>query len=64
MKPWQRFATTFCENSANLLKVKTIVTLSVVATFCALTLRGTIGSGDFLVIATAVITYYFTKDRN
>ena len=58
MNPWKQFLT----NIANLFKVKTIVTLAVVFTFCFLTIRGINASGEFLMIATAVVTYYFTKD--
>jgi ribose/xylose/arabinose/galactoside ABC-type transport system permease subunit len=48
-------------NIANLFKVKTIVTLAVVFTFCYLTHRGIQLSNEFVMIATAVVTYYFTK---
>ena len=58
MNPWQQFL----QNIANLFKVKTIITLIIVFTFCFLTIGGTFDGKDFLIIATAVITYYFTKD--
>lgn len=48
-------------NAANLLKVKTVVTIMVVATFCALTIRGDDISTEFTMLLTAVTTYYFAK---
>ena len=51
-------------NLANLFKVKTIVTLAVVFVFCFKTLHDLELSNEFVMIATAVITYYFTKNDN
>jgi len=48
-------------NLANLFKVKTIITLGVIAVFCFKTLQGTELSNEFIMIASAVVTYYFTK---
>lgn len=48
-------------NISNLLKVKTIVTLAIVFTFCFLTLGQMEISREFMYIAIAVITYYFAK---
>jgi hypothetical protein len=60
MKPWQQFLT----NLANLIKVKTLITFVVMFTFCVLTIRSGELSGEFVMIATAVITYYFTRDEH
>lgn len=48
-------------NLANLLRVKTIVTLTIVITFCLKTILDMSITSEFVMIATAVITYYFTK---
>ena len=47
------------KNLANLLKVKTIVTLLLTVVFCVLALKGTISSSDFLTVFTVVIAFYF-----
>ena len=47
------------KNAANLLKVKTIVTLLLTIVFCALALTGTISGADFLTVFTVVIAFYF-----
>ena len=51
-------------NSANLLKVKTILSLAVIITTCILTLKGVISVESFMAIASAIITYYFTKKED
>ena len=53
-------------NLANLLKVKTIVTVSVIAVFIVLSLRGFIEPGNVMMIVTAVISFYFgtVTERN
>ena len=51
-------------NLADLLKVKTIVTLVIVFTFCFKTLVGSEITSEFVMIATAVVTYYFTKGEH
>jgi hypothetical protein len=63
-KPGLRFIDILGANFANLFKVKTIITLCIVFTFCYLTIKGEFDGKDFLIIATAVITYYFTKESN
>ena len=50
---------TFKKNAANLLKVKTIVTLLLTVVFCVLALTGTISGADFLTVFTVVIAFYF-----
>ena len=49
----------FLENLANLIKVKTIVTLSVIAVFSVLALRGSISPDNVMLIVTSVIAFYF-----
>lgn len=44
---------------ANLLTVKSIVTIVLTAVFSALSLRGTISGTEFLTIFTVVIGFYF-----
>lgn len=51
-------------NLANLLKVKTILSLCVIITTCILTFRELISVEAFMAIASAIITYYFTKKEN
>lgn len=51
----------FIKNIANLFKVKTILSLCVIITTCVLTFRGIISVEAFMAIASAIITYYFTK---
>ncbi len=48
-------------NIANLFKVKTILSLTVIITTCILTFRNVISVEAFMAIASAIITYYFTK---
>lgn len=55
---------TILNNIANLLKVKSIISIAVVLTTCYLTCQGTIEVAIFMSMATAIITYYFTKDNN
>lgn len=50
---------TIKNNLANLLKVKTIVTILLTIVFCALALSGVITSADFLTVFTVVIAFYF-----
>ena len=47
------------KNLANLVKVKTIVTIIVMTVFSALALRGDIETKDVIIIVTAVISFYF-----
>lgn len=50
---------TLKKNLANLVKVKTIVTLAVIAVFSVLALRGSISPDNVMIIVTAVISFYF-----
>lgn len=47
------------KNIANLIKVKTIVTLVVIAVFTVLALEGAISSDNVMIIVTSVISFYF-----
>lgn len=46
-------------NLANLLKVKTIVTFSVIAVFAALAIRGEISADKVMIIVSSVVSFYF-----
>lgn len=54
----------FIKNLANLLKVKTILSLAVISTTCLLTYKNIISVEAFMAIASAIITYYFTKKED
>ena len=47
------------ENLANLIKVKTIVTLVVSSVFAVLALRGTISADNVMIIISMVVSFYF-----
>lgn len=49
----------FKNNLANLIKVKTIVTLVVIAVFSVLALKGNISPDNVMLIVTSVIAFYF-----
>ena len=49
----------FLKNLANLIKVKTIITLVVIAIFAVLALRGDITADNVMVIVSTVIAFYF-----
>lgn len=49
----------FIKNLAALVKVKTIVTLVVIAVFAVLALRGDITPDNVMVIVSSVIAFYF-----
>lgn len=46
-------------NFANLIKVKTIVTLIVIIVFAVLALRGDVSADNVMIIVTSVIAFYF-----
>lgn len=48
-------------NFANLFKVKTILSIAVILTVCVLTFKNVVSVEAFMAIASAIITYYFTK---
>ena len=47
------------KNLAALIKVKTIVTLTVITIFAVLALRGDISGDNVMVIVSTVIAFYF-----
>lgn len=49
----------FLKNFANLVKVKTIVTLVVMAVFAVLSLRGDITADNAMLVVSMVISFYF-----
>ena len=49
----------FLKNVANLIKVKTIVTLVVMAVFTVLALRGDITADNAMIIISMVVSFYF-----
>ena len=49
----------FMKNLANLIKVKTIVTLTVIAIFAVMAFRGDISADNVMVIVSTVIAFYF-----
>lgn len=50
---------TLKKNLANLVKVKTFVTLVVIAVFAVLALRGDITPDNVMVIVSTVVAFYF-----
>lgn len=51
------------KNIASLIKVKTIVTFAIVATFIVLALRGSISSENVMTITTTVVAFYFGTQK-
>ena len=49
----------FLKNLAGLVKVKTIVTLVVVAVFAVLALKGAISADNVMIIISMVVSFYF-----
>lgn len=47
------------KNIANLIKVKTIVTLVVITIFAVLSLRGVITPDNVMIVVSTVIAFYF-----
>lgn len=50
---------TLKENFAKLIKVKTFVTLTVIAVFAVLALRGDIAPDNVMTVVSMVIAFYF-----
>jgi hypothetical protein len=50
---------TLKKNLANLVKVKIFVTMTVIAVFAVLALRGDIPSDNVMVIVSTVVAFYF-----
>lgn len=49
----------FLKNLAALIKVKTLVTLVVIAVFAALALQDRISADNVMIIVSSVISFYF-----
>lgn len=49
----------FWKNLAALLKVKTVITLVIIAVLAVLSINGSIEPDKFLTIATMVVAFYF-----
>lgn len=49
----------FWKNLASMLKVKTIITLVIIAVLAVLSINGSIEPDKFLTIATMVVAFYF-----
>ena len=47
------------KNLAALVKVKTLVTVAVMAVFTVLSLRGTISADNAMIIISMVVSFYF-----
>lgn len=47
------------ENLANLIKVKTLVTIVVTSVFAVLALRGAISADNVMIIISMVVSFYF-----
>lgn len=47
------------QNLTNLIKVKTLVTLAVIAVFVTLSLRGRISPDNVMIIISMVVSFYF-----
>ena len=49
----------FLDNLANLVKVKTLVTMVVTGVFAVLALRGVISADNVMIIISMVVSFYF-----
>ena len=52
------------KNLANLIKVKTLVTLAVMLVFAILSLRGAITADNVMIVVSTVIAFYFGTQQN
>lgn len=50
---------TLKKNLANLIKVKTFLTVAVISVFCVMALRGDVSSDNVMIIVSNVIAFYF-----
>jgi hypothetical protein len=58
MKGWYTMKE-FAKNIANLVKVKTLVTIAVIAVFVVLALRGDISPDNVMIVVSTVVAFYF-----
>ena len=49
----------FLTNIANLIKVKTVVTFTVMAVFAVLSLKGAISPDNAMIVISMVVSFYF-----
>ena len=49
----------FLKNLANLIKVKTFVTVLVIMVFAVMAMQGRINSDNVMIIVSSVISFYF-----
>lgn len=49
---------------ANLIDVKSIVTITFTICFAVLSLKGTVSPADFITMFLVIITYYFSKKED
>ena len=54
----------FLKNMANLIKVKTAVTFTVMAVFAVLALKGAISADNAMIIISMVVSFYFGTQQN
>ena len=54
----------FLKNIANLIKVKTMVTIAVITVFAVLALRGSITADNVMIVVTTVIAFYFGTQQS
>lgn len=54
----------FKEKLANLIKVKTLVTLAVVTVFGVLALKGAITADNVMIVLSTVISFYFGTQQS
>ena len=60
MSPWQQFL----KNIINLVEIKAILTLIIIVSFCFKTLQGVELTSEYVMMATAIVTYYFSNGRS
>ena len=54
----------FVKNIANLIKVKTAVTFTVMVVFAVLALKGAISADNAMIIISMVVSFYFGTQQN
>lgn len=59
----KKFLETLLVNIANLFKVKTLWSLAVMYTVCKLAMAGSIDAATFMTLASAIVMFYFNKEK-
>lgn len=49
----------FKKAAANLIKIKSLVTVAVIAVFSVLAIKGTISADNVMIIVSMVVSFYF-----